>query len=385
MGFSKFLNTRIPFLGGAVFLTVMVSFGCLLAEFADLVLTGRPRCRPWIPAASANALLLIVLAVCFVNVPFAAASTVEKLAFVPDGDFLVSAHQGGVLRLWRIRENPADQAPLLTEVDRVRVCRGPMKSIEFSLSSSMAAFSCHEGSVSIWQVGPFKALAEFSSGTCSGKVSLSPDGRSLLVWGKDGWLYLWNLHYQSDGTLAVVSLPIYLDEGRKAWHWAGFTPDNRRIIVPVPGYLDYYDRARGGWQKSFDLLSLPYFREMAPSPDGTTLATLQGRGRIELLQLPSGEASVIQGVNGDFVQAMAFSPDGREFITVTSNEAFRREAPAGELREWKSYPKSYHLTALAFSPNGRLIALGREDGAVMLERVPSHTPTSASNPRRLGE
>jgi WD40 repeat protein len=367
MGFIRFSNTRIPFLGGAVFLTMLVSFGCLLAELIDLGFARKPGSRPWIVLAVANVLLIGGLSVCFSVMPFSRASAVEELAFLPDGDFVVSAHRGGVLRLWRLRHDAVDQDPVITEVDTVRVRRGPMKHLRFSLSSTMAAIACPEGTVALWQVGPFKAMAELPAGTCSWKLLISPDGRSLLTWNEDRQLRLWNLNFNPDGVLGMTSVPVPEPDDMSKWLRARFSADSRMIVVPAAGYLEYYDRSRGRLQKSVEVLDFS-LGESTVSPDGRLLAVRERPYEIQLKKLPSGEHVTLNP--GDYSHPMAFSPDGKQLTAVTSHSVLGWETPSGKPQFCQSYPKTSTIRSLAYSPDGRAIALGMWEGGVVFLRIP---------------
>ncbi len=114
---------------------------------------------------------------------------------------------------------------------------------------------------------------------------------------------------------------------------------------------------------------------VAFSPDGKALAATQGDGRIALWDVATGkELRALKGADGS-ATAVAFSPDGRLVAAAGPVPKDGKQASAtrlwdaatGELR--RSWPGT--ATSFAFTPDGRRLAILGRDGTVSLWDVNS--------------
>ncbi len=117
---------------------------------------------------------------------------------------------------------------------------------------------------------------------------------------------------------------------------------------------------------------------MTFSPDGSLLATSEG-GRINLWNTADGRLAIaLPGAPGRFQQPLAFSPDGR--LLAVAGGAGAAESDVIRLCELASgkvraeYPGHRGGTlSLAFSPDGRTLATGGTDTTIMLWDVTGRT------------
>ena len=191
-------------------------------------------------------------------------------------------------------------------------------------------------------------------------VGWTPDGRTVVSSGDDGSVIAWDVkrgelretlsgHSEGDVDLAVSSdghtlYSVGSDARAIVWDLAG----DRRIVRP-------FDAGRAFTTDDGDR----YPVELAVSPDGGTLARTNSDGSVDLIDTQTlrrrGRARTLRG----FAAAVDFSPDGRlmgvsgEGGQVTLWDA-RTLQPAGrELRGLSATSQ-----ALAFSPDGELVAVG---------------------------
>lgn len=104
----------------------------------------------------------------------------------------------------------------------------------------------------------------------------------------------------------------------------------------------------------------------ALSPDGAWLATGRYGGPVRLRSL-SGPPRTNELAFPGAIQALAFSPDGRLLAAATQQGVVKVwEVPSGrEVQEFRA--RSQNVFAIVFSPDGRRLATGGEgEGAVML-------------------
>jgi len=375
-----------PHLYGAMVLMMLIVTGGILAEtaasfsfrFATVFV------RRAFPAVS-NAALILGLLWGATLLPFAAPSAVSALAFSPDEEFLVSAHEGGTLRLWKFRDG---EEATLEEVDRVRLFRGPLRPVKFAVSSGMVAAWRNEGQVEIWQVAPFKHLLDLEI-PISDEIdfAISPDGRSLLMSRAGFQLCLWNFQYQPEGTLSAVkkSLQGGIPTPSNAytentWTTPRFAANSEWIVRPLSGFIEYIDRPTGR-PRQYSLLKQdvgpqPYLYPWlaAFSPDGAAIAAQNDQGEILILRLPSGQVERLSRDSHLRLNAMAISPDGSE-LTITDSYQVRRWElnPLRLRRDWMPPDSNRRVLCLEYSPSGRQLALGLENGTIEIEASASST------------
>jgi WD40 repeat protein/tRNA A-37 threonylcarbamoyl transferase component Bud32 len=120
---------------------------------------------------------------------------------------------------------------------------------------------------------------------------------------------------------------------------------------------------------------------VAVSPDGKTVLTGSGnetkeRGEVRLWDLDTGAVVFSHEQEGSPVRVVAFSPDGRQFVTGTRWEAQVWDAAQGKIVHRLLHAPLW-VTAAAFSPDGRTVATGcssldpEEKGEVRLWDVAS--------------
>ncbi|MFF9683821.1 hypothetical protein ACF1E6_30130 [Streptomyces bacillaris] len=189
-----------------------------------------------------------------------------------------------------------------------------------------------------------------------------------------------------------------------AGSWARFTPDGERIMtvgqVEGRGLLREWSLTRReptgpSVRPSRDAFPATGLRTHAVSPDGKLWAVADDRGSLQLWSVPGGKrvTAPIQA-HRSAVGTADFSPDGGTLATVTNPDggpSAGRNADARTIRLWDTETGALRraivtdhtgfIHALAFSPDGRLLASGgRADGDGPTLRL-----WDAANGRRTGK
>jgi WD40 repeat protein/DNA-binding SARP family transcriptional activator len=235
-----------------------------------------------------------------------------------------------------------------------------------SPASDQAAFGQRDGTVILVDLDSGKTTR--LSGRATGRinaVSFSRNGRELASADQDGTISVWNLRTHAlretlTGHSAAAQAVVFSPDGRTLYT-AGF--DGIVILWDLGGARRLGEPFRYG----------SYFggasTASAVSPSGSMFAVSPRRDRVSLLNAatrPVGPA--LRGPLG-YVTAIAFSPDGN-LIAATGT----RQAVIWDTAERKivmvlpvGIPFGNHRAgAVSFSPDGMTVAIGRSDAIVAL-------------------
>ena len=356
---------------------------------------------------------------------------VWQVAYNPTGGRLASVSQEGRFVVWNTEEFPrqgplATAAPLLAHEDWV-------VGIGFTAAGQQVVSASQDGRVVFWQrdTEPPTAVVREAGHGLNG-LALSGDGRYVATAGQQGQITLWDVarrepippalpNHDLEAVTALAFSPDskWLAVGDTGGHitlwdvesrtlrgevtaahegtvWAlAFTPDGARL---ASGGQDRQVRV---WEVESRLpVGLPLANHnnavttLAFTPDGSLLASA-GEDRAILLwatadfdqteQAPQPIAEPLAG-HDRRINALVFSPDGR-VLASGSNGSVRTTGNVGGGDDviilwdmgrlepigppWRT--QHGRVLALAFSPDGALLASGGQDGAVLLW----HTSPSA--------
>lgn len=332
-------------------------------------------------------------------------------SFSPDGNSMVTAHRGKIVRVWTIRNG---------------ACRLTLKGT--TTEFTCAAFSpdgkqivtCggFDDSIRIWDANTGECRVAIENDQrfrhlWPGIVLFSPDGRRLAgivtsvvdVWdaatgerlpvlgGQEGWLasaewspYSKRIVTANTAGHARIWDPenglclAVLDEGHTCLYYAAFSPDGRRVVTAgLDNTARIWDAEsgkclrvlRGHWAS---------VRHAAFSPDGRQVVTVAGGGVVagplvagrgrdrtgRVWDCDTGRClAVLQG-HGDVVSSGVYSPDGTRIVTASSD----RSARIWDARTGKCIAvldgHEEEVSCALYSPNGARVATSTLDRTIAL-------------------
>jgi WD40 repeat protein len=244
---------------------------------------------------------------------------VTSLAVSSDGSLLATGSIDKTVKLW----NPEKQEELHTLVGHT----GPVTSVAFSPDGRWLASGSHDRTIRIWSVSSGELIRTLEGHTQGiNSIALSPDGQILASASDDTTIKLWQ---PSTGNLLHT-----------------LSGQNSRVL------------------------------SVAFSPDGKVLASTgmqlfpgDHKALLKLWDPVSGkEAHSFFGLHGD-ATCIVFRPDNKVLASASgSYDVFQVNSwlLSGQtpLRTWNA--RSAVIYALAYSPDGSLLASGAADGRIRL-------------------
>jgi WD40 repeat protein len=278
-------------------------------------------------------------------------STLTSLAYIPKSNLLAGAHWDNSISLWDVSSKK-----------QVGVLNGHLAkvgSVAASPDGKLLASASDDRTVKLWDVATQKELYSFVGHQESVySVNFSNDGKFLVSSSEDLTIKLWEV--------ASKSLLITFRGHTGAVNSVAFSPNGKELIS---GSRDGTVRVWDTTSKEFTLLK---GHEIGPnavafSPNGKLLASASNDWTVKLWDAISGQPLASLDARAGEVVALAFSPNGRMLVSIVGNLVIVWDV--AKHTDITSFNSENWLHRLAFSTDGKTLALGDKEGNIELRRT----------------
>ncbi|MDF3039163.1 MAG: repeat, subgroup [Thermomicrobiales bacterium] len=301
-------------------------------------------------------------------------TAVWSLAYSPtDANLLVSGGSDGAIRLWDVSTGEAQGEPLAGHT-------GVVSSLSFSSDGGTLASGDFDGTVRLWNVATGQSVAEplTGHGQLVSGVAFRPGGGdpALASSSEDGRIILWDVGVGNRlGSVvdrqgphnALMDLAFALD-------------DNVVAITPADG-ITLWDIGQGKTIRNFGVALLNPSLSLAINPtDRRTLVVGSADGAIRFWDAATGAAlSDPLTAHTEWVLALAFSPDGKLVASASEDGTVRLwDVTARAARGSPISGYADEVQGVAFSPvDANLLAFCGTDGTLVLWDVAVGQPRAA--------
>jgi WD40 repeat protein len=304
------------------------------------------------------------------------ATQVHALALSADGKLLASADSDNAVHVWMTEDNRT-LTVLREQTGEVRCLAFTPDDGKGNLSSPLLAWGTADRVIHLWDSKQGAAGTDGMDPLLSRTVvAVSPDGQRLYSLGAGTDLRTWDI---ATGTSALML------EGEPLLRSFAASPDGKwlaaarvepRGVKEDRTTLALYDAGTGKRHVICEGERAP-ITALAFSPDGTMLASGSVQSSdVWLWQVPRGEALLLipDAVDDCSVEALAFQPNGR-LLAIAGIDWLATSGHDGEVVLWNldGWKETGALpggaTAIAFHPAGQILACASLNRGVRLWNV----------------
>lgn len=251
---------------------------------------------------------------------------------------------------------------------------GIVQSVVWSPDGSRIASAGRDNTVQVWR--PFQSIAPalVYRGHADTVFSLawSPNGRWIASTSFDKTTHIWDAH--TGGLRLIYTQRNIIPQSSQALAWS---PDSTSLAIVTPYGIEVLNATTGQPHLNYTGHDDGGVNTVAWSPDGKYLVSGGGDLTIQVWDSTTGTTQVTMPI-GQIVYAVAWSPDGKRVISGNDGTFFSTsgysiaDGPSAQVfdvgtgRQVLQFTDQDFVDAAAWSPDGKQIATGGRDRHLVL-------------------
>lgn len=277
-------------------------------------------------------------------------TVVTSAIFSPDGSKLATASEDA--HIWDVASGKKLQN---LNQDRTPWWPSSVEAMAFSPDGSLIATGGRDNTSRIWDVASGKVRQKLDHGYWVESVSFSPDGTKLATVSDDFTVRIWDVETGKE-------IRRLTDDGRGAS--VSFSPDGKKSAADCSGWSAcIWDTTSGDLLQSLAHNNSLY--SMSFSPDGSMLATASEDNASRIWDVASGK-QLHKLTHNDRVWSVSFSPDGTMLATAGLDHSAHIWDVASGKELYNLTHGSKEVFSVSFSPDGTKVATSSYDNTARI-------------------
>lgn len=275
-------------------------------------------------------------------------NTIYNATFSPDGQYLI-ADAGNNAQLINVATGA---------VTELNAHNHPIYSVGFTPNGIYAFTTSEDYTAILWDSAGKLLLHLKGHNAPVFDLNVSPDGNTIATAGWDGTIRLWD--WQGNNTQVITP-----GNNMELLTFVRISPDGRYLLTSDGFKLAFFDLKNPVKLLFTVVQTTDTYTDAAFSPTGATFAVSTAYGVTDLYDMQGKYLKTLYG-HGAPIRHLAFSPDGKYFVTAAADKtAIIWDAASGTLKTVLRGHKAplYHAR---FSYDGEYVLTTSEDGTARL-------------------